>query len=97
MQDNDWVAISDMKPLNKYTIVCSRPVRKKCAYCPEVGTQICDRLVGGTNADGSKKTCDKPVCKRHALRSGGFDYCVDHTQDYPSSASDAARSPKRLS
>jgi hypothetical protein len=55
-------------------VVCSRgPRRKKCAYCPNVGTQLCDyELKPG-------KTCGAPICKRCSTSpKPEVDYCRAH-------------------
>jgi hypothetical protein len=62
-------------------IVCglrrSRP--KRCSHkdCKAPGTKLCDWPIG----DG--KTCDKPLCDRHAVRVGDdTDYCRGHEPGY---------------
>ena len=42
------------------------------------GTRQCDHPIGGTNDDGTKKTCDAFICPRHAVRQGPFDWCPEH-------------------
>lgn len=53
----------------------------QCEFCRKrLGTQQCDYPLGGTNEDGSKKTCDRFCCKACAGSKGNFDYCPDHRQ-----------------
>ena len=57
-------------------IICSRhPLLhgNVCHVCKAPSTILCDWNLG------PGKTCDKPLCRRHA-RSGGenVDYCLDH-------------------
>ena len=56
-------------------IICSRgPAPKKCRWCDNPGTQLCDfKVTGGT--------CDAPVCRVHAKHVAyETDYCPDHSR-----------------
>jgi hypothetical protein len=45
---------------------------RSCAFCTTIHTLLCDFKVGG-------KTCDKPLCARHAVKiAREVDYCPDH-------------------
>lgn len=56
-------------------IICGRSPKKKCAYCENHGTQLCD----WENASGG--TCDESICRLHAWHPPGEpnkDYCRLH-------------------
>jgi len=58
-------------------IVCSRGRRpkQKCIACNAEAPLLCDWPVG----DG--KTCDAPICRRHAVHVGpDRDYCPEHAR-----------------
>jgi hypothetical protein len=58
-------------------VICSRGKRKpvKCHFCNSDSTLLCDwHMPNG-------KTCDKPLCRRHARFAGkDIDYCKDHPE-----------------
>jgi len=62
----------------------SRPKPGKCAYCDRPHIALCDWLL-----IKEKRTCDKPLCKIHAMKPipefgkvTDIDYCPDHYQQY---------------
>ncbi len=57
-------------------IICSRnEPRKRCAYCQEWSTILCDFPIG------NGKTCDRPTCRTHAKNVGpNRDYCEEHAR-----------------
>lgn len=56
-------------------IVCSRGDRPIQCKCGARGSKLCDYLIG------AGKTCDKPLCDRHAHSiSAGVDYCEIHSK-----------------
>lgn len=68
-------------------IVCSSGQSKpqKCTYCDRPSVALCDWPIG----DG--KTCDKPLCRIHAVKpiptfgkpdTDDIDYCPDHYHLY---------------
>src|SRR5262245_16905025 len=57
-------------------IMCSRPRKKRCAYCDRQSERLCDHPVGDKG-----KTCDTPMCALHAWQPPGTadtDYCRTH-------------------
>jgi hypothetical protein len=59
--------------MNTTVIVCSRKPLKKCAYCENKGTQLCDY------AFASGGTCDESLCKLHSFSPQiGTDFCRLH-------------------
>jgi hypothetical protein len=60
-------------------IVCGRLGRaRKCwvSHCRTPSEKLCDWPVS------DKKTCDRPVCKRHATSVGpDVDYCPAHAME----------------
>lgn len=56
-------------------IVCTRGARPIRCKCGARGDKLCDWPIG----DG--KTCDKPMCDRHATNVGkNLDYCKIHAK-----------------
>lgn len=68
------MACTPLKIGDGFGFVCSRgraPI-KKCAFCERPSTLLCDHPI-------LDKTCDKPLCRAHAVRVGkDRDYCHDH-------------------
>lgn len=58
----------------KGAFLCARGRSRapRCRSCGAVATRLCDHEV----APG--KTCDAPLCARHALRRGERDLCPPH-------------------
>jgi len=66
-------------------ITCSRERTKPCHHCGRGATALCDFPLSG---EKEGKTCDRPMCARHAHRQGvhtsgphkgdSIDYCLTH-------------------
>jgi len=71
-----------------YGIVCgSRRREKLCAICGDPSTKLCDFPI---TVKGKTKTCDLPLCNRHASDRGEqtidgkidrVNYCPDHERN----------------
>lgn len=57
--------------------ICSDRRRRRCAFCSASSTKLCD---GPPRPGSKKKTCDAPLCARHATHLAGHDvdYCPPH-------------------
>lgn len=64
-------------------IVCGRGRKPpRCGWCVTRSQFLCDWKVG-KNADGSAKTCDKPLCAEHAQEVAPEKHlCPEHQQTY---------------
>ncbi len=59
-------------------IICGRSHRRApdCHFCHLTSTKLCDHPVVGSK---SGKTCDLPICDRHATSVGpDRDFCPNH-------------------
>lgn len=64
------------------TIVCQRGVRPKLCACGAPATLQCDWKVGKKKND-QPKTCDRYICKQHALEVALEKHlCVEHQASY---------------
>lgn len=50
---------------------------KKCAFCGNPATRLCDGVSEG-NLFGESKPCDKPVCAKCRREVGEQDFCPEH-------------------
>ena len=69
----DFVALPD----GGAAIVCTGGRRRRCAFCDASSTKLCD----GPPPEGKRrKTCDRPLCPRHAAHVDGqdLDFCPEH-------------------
>jgi hypothetical protein len=62
-----------MPGFDGYAIVKMARSRKRCGWCDRAHIALCDHDMGGG------KTCDMPLCDRHAEHhAGDIDYCPLH-------------------
>ena len=56
----------------------SNPRRRRCRFCSQWSTQLCDFPMG------NGKTCGSPCCAQHSVRIGeDQDYCELHRNSSP--------------
>lgn len=52
-----------------------------CRWCQNLSTKLCDFVVSHPSQVTHKKTCDAPMCDRHARNVGpDRDYCPVHLE-----------------
>jgi len=60
-------------------VICGRGRVPVCRWCRNDGVRLCDFPLGGG------KTCDAPICRRHALQVGPeTDVCPNHRRNFQS-------------
>jgi hypothetical protein len=51
-------------------IVCSRTRRRRCQFCSDFAPLLCDGPPPPNSKRRKSKTCDAPICRRHAKSVG---------------------------
>ncbi len=65
------------------------PKPEPCAVCGKPSVALCDFVVE-ERAQGEPHTCDRPLCRRHAVHPDpekDIDYCPEHGEMVPNAKS----------